>query len=92
MDPRRTRARELVASALTHVETQPARPSCNVVSGPLCACREALRGYLDALGANAPPPLRDRAQGIGRLILDSSPADPPLGNAILQAGRALRSC
>ena len=92
MDPRRTRARELVASALSLVETELARPTCNLVPDQLCTCRDRLRGYLDALDADSLPPKRDRPEGLCRLVLDSWPYGLPLGNAILQAERAFRNC
>lgn len=92
MDPRRTRARELVVTALAQVERELTRPTCNLVPDQLCTCRDSLRGYLAALDANALPPKRERPEGLCRLILDSWPFDLPLGNAILQAERAFRNC
>jgi hypothetical protein len=92
MDPRRTRARELLTSALSQVESELARPTCNLCPKQLGTCRDSLRGYLDAIDADALPPKRDRQEGLCRLILDSWPFDLPLGNAILQAERAFRNC
>jgi hypothetical protein len=57
----------------------------------LGACRSTLRGYLTALDGDALPPKRDRAEALGRLILDSWPFEVPLGQAILRAERAWRN-
>jgi hypothetical protein len=92
MDPRRTRARELVVAALAQVETELARPTCALVPAHLNTCRDSLRGYLEALDADALPPKRDRPEGLCRLVLDAWPYGLPLGNAVLQAERAFRNC
>lgn len=92
MDPRRTRARELLEATLSQVERELAQPTCNLCPTQLGTCRDSLRDYLDLIDANALPPKRDRQEKLCRLILDSWPFDLPLGNAILQAERAFRNC
>ncbi|HUL58932.1 MAG TPA: hypothetical protein VLU43_06650 [Anaeromyxobacteraceae bacterium] len=89
---RRARARELLSSALAEVEKELSAPRTNLCPNQLGTARETLRGYLATLDTDALPPRRDRAEGLGRMILDSWPYDSPLGTAILQAERAWRNC
>jgi hypothetical protein len=88
---RRSRARELVALALSEVETELAAPRYPLRPEQLGTCRETLRGYLAALDGGALPPRRERAEGLGRLVLDSWPYDVPLAQSVLQAERAWRN-
>lgn len=88
---RRDRARALVASALEAVERELASPRHQLRPDQLGTCRETLRGYLDAIDRDALPPKKDRAEGLGRLVMDSWPYDLALGNLVLQAERAWRN-
>jgi hypothetical protein len=45
-----------------------------------------------ALERDALPPKRQRDETLGRLVHDAWPYDLPLGNVILQAERAWRTC
>lgn len=89
---RRTRALELVATALSAVEAELAAPRYRLSAQQLGTCRDTLRGYLDELERGALPPRRDRGEGLGRLVMDSWPLDVPLGPVVLQAERAWRTC
>lgn len=88
---RRTRARELVALALSEVEAELAAPRYTLHPEQLGTCRETLRGYLAALDGGALPPRRERTEGLGRLVLDSWPYEVPLAQCVLQAERAWRN-
>jgi len=89
---RRTRARELVASALAAVEAEIAAPRHRLCPVQLGTCRDTLRGYLDGLDRDVLPPKKDRGEGLGRIVLDSWGFDVPLGPIVLQAERAWRTC
>jgi hypothetical protein len=88
---RRERARALVLAALSGVEAELRAPRLRLGEGELGTCRETLRGYLAALDIGQLPPRRQRAEGLGRLVLDSWPYDLPLARAVLQAERAWRN-
>ncbi len=88
---RRDRARALVASALDAVERELASPRHQLCPEQLGTCRETLRGYLDSIDRDALPPKKDRAEGLGRIVMDSWPFDLALGNLVLQAERAWRN-
>ncbi len=87
---RRARARELVEQALSEVEDELTVRRHALCPEQLGACRATLRGYLSTLDG-ALPPKRDRAEALGRLILDSWPFEVPLGQVILRAERAWRN-
>jgi hypothetical protein len=89
---RRERARELVTLALDEVERELSAPRHRLSPEQLAACRTTLRGYLAALERDALPPKRQRDETLGRLVHDAWPYDLPLGNVILQAERAWRTC
>jgi hypothetical protein len=88
---RRARALELVTSALAEVEVELTTPRYRIDAGQLGTCRTTLRAYLADIEKGALPPKRDRAEGLGRMVLDSWPYDAPLGNLVLQAERAWRN-
>jgi hypothetical protein len=88
---RRSRARELVASALAAVEAELALPRHAISASELGTCRETLRAYLDGIERDALPPRRERGEHLGRLVLDSWPLEVPLGPMVLQAERAWRN-
>jgi hypothetical protein len=88
---RRARARELLEQALSEVEDELSVRRHELCPEQLGACRSTLRGYLTALDGGALPPKRDRAEPLGRLILDSWPFEVPLGQVILRAERAWRN-
>ncbi len=88
---RRDRARTLVLSALDAIERELASPSHQLCPEQLGTCRETLRRYLDAIETGVLPPRRDRAEGLGRIVMDSWPFDLDLGNLVLQAERAWRN-
>ena len=88
---RRARARELLEQALSEVEDELTVRRHELCPEQLGACRGTLRGYLTALDGDALPPKRDRAEALGRLILDSWPFEVPLGQVILRAERAWRN-
>ena len=88
---RRARARELLEQALSEVEDELTVRRHELCPEQLGACRSTLRGYLTALDGDALPPKRDRAEALGRLILDSWPFEVPLGQVILRAERAWRN-
>ncbi len=89
---RRTRARALVASALDAVEAELASPRHELCPEQLGTCRDTLRGYLDGIDKDALPPRKDRGEGLGRIVVDSWPYDLLLGNLVLRAERAWRTC
>ncbi len=88
---RRDRARELILLALTEVEAERRAPRYQLSPEQLETCQATLRRYLAALDRGELPPRRQRAEGLGRLVLDSWPYDIPLANAVLQAERAWRN-
>lgn len=88
---RRDRARELILVALSEVESERRAPRYQLCPDQLDTCLETLRGYLATLDGGDLPPRRQRAEGLGRLVLDSWPYDVPLANAVLQAERAWRN-
>lgn len=88
---RRSRARELVEQALSEVEQELTARRLELCPEQLGACRSTLRSYLSSLDCDALPPKRDRAEALGRLILDSWSFEVPLGQVILRAERAWRN-
>jgi hypothetical protein len=88
---RRDRARELILVALSEVEAERRAPRYELRTEQLDTCLVTLRGYLAALERGDLPPRRQRAEGLGRMVLDSWPYDVPLANAVLQAERAWRN-
>lgn len=91
MEHRLARARTLVQSALSAVERELDAPTLPLRPAELGACRETLRGYLDAIDRGALPPRRERGEGLCRIVMDSWPFDLDLGNLVLQAERAWRN-
>jgi hypothetical protein len=89
---RRSRARALLLTALAAVEEEIAAPRHALCADELGACRDTLRGYLDALDADTLPPRKDRGEGLGRLVQDSWGFEVPLGPLVVQAERAWRTC
>ncbi len=88
---RRERARELILAALSAVEAERRQPCYQLPPEGLDTCLSALREYLAALDDGELPPRRQRAERLGRMVLDSWPYDVPLANAVLQAERAWRN-
>jgi len=88
---RRNRARELILAALSEVESERRAPRYQLCPDQLDTCLSTLREYLGALDRGELPPRRQRAEGLGRLVLDSWPYDVPLAQAVLQAERAWRN-
>ncbi len=88
---RRDRARELILFALAEVEAERRAPRYELRPDDLDTCTRTLREYLTALERGDLPPRRQRAEGLGRLVLDSWPYGIPLANAVLQAERAWRN-
>jgi hypothetical protein len=88
---RRDRARELIKAALCEVEAERAAPRYRLRPEELDRCVETLQGYLTSLEGGELPPRRQRAEGLGRMVMDSWPFDVPLANAVLQAERAWRN-
>lgn len=88
---RRSRARELVEHALSEVEQELTVRRLQLCPDQLGACRSTLRTYLSSLEEGALPPKRERAEALGRLIVDSWPFEMSLGQVILQAERAWRN-
>ncbi|ACG71646.1 conserved hypothetical protein [Anaeromyxobacter sp. K] len=88
---RRNRARDLIVLALTELDGELSTNQHRLCPEQLGTCRSRLQGYLSALDGDALPPKRDRAEDLGRLILDSWPYDVPLGQVILRAERAWRN-
>ncbi len=88
---RRDRARELILVALSEVEEERRARRYQLCPEQLDTCISTLRSYLSALERGELPPRRQRAEGLGRLVLDSWPYDIPLANAVLQAERAWRN-
>ena len=86
-----SRARELLEQALTEVEQELTIRRHELCPEQLGACRSTLRGYLSSLEGGALPPKRERAEALGRLILDSWSFEVPLGQVILRAERAWRN-
>jgi hypothetical protein len=90
MDNRVDRARTLIEAALREVEAELSSPRCGLHPEQLCTCRQTLQGYLAALDG-ALPPRKERAEALGKLVVDGWPFDATISSAVLAAERAFRN-